>query len=172
MVVLAFQLTSGLLALDNLRNLSLGWVRYLNFSSIALLWWLAWDSKKVYNSDSVFNVIFSVAFNITLLTVISNEYIYWVRLTGSSTEYKLGLSILFGAYALVVLFRGLVLNIPHLRIFAIVLFGITVIKLFAYDLRSLSTIGKTIVLIILGIILLAASFLYNKYVKKNISNEQ
>lgn len=171
-IFLLLQLSSGLAALDHLRTSSLRWVRYLNFSAIALLWWLAWKGKNVYNTDTVFHISFSVVFNITLLTLIGNEYIYWMRLLGSSTEYKLGMSILFGAYALVVLFRGLVLNILHLRIFAIVLFAITVIKLFAYDLRSLSTIGKTIVLIILGIILLAASFLYNKYVKKNISNEQ
>jgi len=35
--------------------------------------------------------------------------------------------------------------------------------LFAYDLASLSTISKTIVLVILGVLLLCASFLYNKY---------
>ena len=36
-------------------------------------------------------------------------------------------------------------------------------KLFFYDLAALSTVSKTIVLVILGIILLIVSFLYNKY---------
>ncbi|MEJ7676785.1 MAG: hypothetical protein WKG06_02685 [Segetibacter sp.] len=44
-----------------------------------------------------------------------------------------------------------------------ILFSVTLFKLFFYDLASLSTISKTIVLVLLGILLLFASFLYNKY---------
>ncbi|WP_205944086.1 DUF2339 domain-containing protein [Pedobacter sp. HDW13] len=54
-------------------------------------------------------------------------------------------------------------NKKHLRIGAMVLFGITLIKLFVYDIAYLSTISKTIVFVSLGILLLIISFLYNKY---------
>ena len=53
----------------------------------------------------------------------------------------------------------------HLRIGAIVLFGLTLLKLFFYDLSSLNTISKTIVFVVLGILLLIISFLYTKYRK-------
>jgi len=49
------------------------------------------------------------------------------------------------------------------RITAIVLFGVTLAKLFLYDIANLTTISKTIVLVSLGILLLIISFLYNKY---------
>ena len=171
LLTLALQITSGFYALAGLRNTSNMWVRYLNITGIALLWWSILTAKKQFNRNTWDRILLSVAFNITLLAIISNEYINWVKLSGSSSEYNLGLTLIFGAYALVILFIGLLKNIRYLRIEAIVLFAVTIIKLFLYDLRSVGTIGKTIVLIILGVILLAASFLYNKYVKKNTAGE-
>jgi len=53
----------------------------------------------------------------------------------------------------------------HLRIFAIVLFSGTLVKLFFYDLTNLETIPKTIVFLIIGSLLLIVSYLYNKYTK-------
>ena len=50
-----------------------------------------------------------------------------------------------------------------IRIAAISLFGLTLLKLFLYDIAHLSTISKTIVFISLGLILLVISFIYNKY---------
>lgn len=50
-----------------------------------------------------------------------------------------------------------------MRVGAIVLFGITLIKLFFYDISHLNTIAKTIVFVSLGVLLLIISFLYTKY---------
>jgi uncharacterized membrane protein len=76
---------------------------------------------------------------------------------------KLGLSILWGIYALVLIAYGIARAKKHLRIGAIVLLGITLLKLFFYDVADLDTIPKTILFVTLGITLLIASFLYNKY---------
>lgn len=84
-------------------------------------------------------------------------------LAGYSNQYKLGLSIICGMYALALIFAGIIRKKKHLRIGGMCLFGLTLLKLFFYDLASLSTISKTIVLLMLGILLLVASFLYNKY---------
>ena len=78
-------------------------------------------------------------------------------------SYKLGLSILFGIYALLLVALGIWKRKTHLRIAAMVLFASTLLKLFFYDLTDLDTISKTIVFVILGILLLIISFLYNKY---------
>ncbi len=43
------------------------------------------------------------------------------------------------------------------------LFAITLGKLFFYDISHLNTIAKTIVFVVLGVLLLVISFLYNKY---------
>jgi uncharacterized membrane protein len=56
-----------------------------------------------------------------------------------------------------------------MRITAIVLFGIAILKMFLYDLSFLDTVYRIISFIGLGVILLAASFGYQKY-KKFIFN--
>jgi uncharacterized membrane protein len=76
---------------------------------------------------------------------------------------KLGLSILWGVYALTLIVIGIARNKKHLRIAAIVLLAVTLVKLFFYDIADLNTIPKTILFVTLGITLLAISFLYNKY---------
>ncbi|HQU61027.1 MAG TPA: DUF2339 domain-containing protein, partial [Saprospiraceae bacterium] len=100
----------------------------------------------------------------------SSELIHWMDFFDSAQSYKLGLSILWGVIALLFIAVGIWKNKKHLRIGAIVLFSITLIKLFFYDISNLSTIAKTIVLVSLGILLLAISFLYNKY-KQQILDE-
>jgi uncharacterized membrane protein len=82
---------------------------------------------------------------------------------GSDQSYKLGLSILWGTYSLLLISLGIWKKRKYLRVAAIVLFGVTLIKLFLYDIASLNTISKTIVFVSLGVLLLIISFLYNKY---------
>jgi len=76
---------------------------------------------------------------------------------------KLGLSILWGIYSLLLIVVGFWKKIQHIRVMAFVLFGITLVKLFLYDIAHLNTISKTIVFVSLGVLLLIISFLYNKY---------
>jgi uncharacterized membrane protein len=77
--------------------------------------------------------------------------------------FKLSLSILWGCYALLLIVYGLSRDIRHIRLAGIFLFAVTLLKLFAYDMGDMSTILKTIVMVILGALLLTASFIYNKY---------
>lgn len=80
---------------------------------------------------------------------------------GDST--KLGLSILWGGYALMMVVIGIAKDKKHLRIAAMALLGVTLAKLFLYDIADLETIPKTILFVTLGVTLLLVSFLYNKY---------
>jgi uncharacterized membrane protein len=139
-------------------------VRYICFIALACTF-TAWK-YSLDKSNHTEVRLFTTIFNISLLTIICNEFIHWMDLAGYQNQYKLGLSIICGLYALVLIFIGITLRQKHLRVGAIVLFALTLLKLFFYDLSSLSTISKTVVLVLLGIILLVVSFLYNKY--KNI----
>jgi uncharacterized membrane protein len=137
--------------------------RYFSLAGIALAWTALSRGKAVFTPGKEGAAVFSAAFNITLLSCICNEYLLWFDLAGAHSPYKLGLTLICGTYALIILFLGLLKDKKHLRVGAIGLFGMTILKLFAYDLASLSTISKTVVMIGLGVLLLAASFLYNKY---------
>jgi uncharacterized membrane protein len=89
--------------------------------------------------------------------------VHWQDMAGIGGSYKIGISILWGVFSLMMVIIGIWKRKKYLRIGAIVLFGITLIKLFFYDLTDLDTIARTIVFISLGILLLIISFLYNKY---------
>ena len=117
-----------------------------------------------------YKIPFEIVMHITIVWISSSELLNWMDLSGSEQSYKLGLSILWGLYALLLIALGIWKKKKHLRIGAIILFSFTLIKLFFYDISSLNTISKTIVFVSLGVLLLIISFLYNKY-KHIISDE-
>ena len=106
---------------------------------------------------------FEVALSVLIIWIISAEMLIWIHANNSWTNSKLGLSILWGVLSLLLISYGIWKNRKQMRILAIVLFGITLVKLFFYDIAQLNTIRKTIVFVSLGILLLIISFLYNKY---------
>ena len=108
-------------------------------------------------------VVFNLVIHTTILVLASSELIYWMDMGTFSQSDKFGLSILWGCYSLSLVGLGIWQRKKHLRIAAIVLFALTLFKLFFYDLSHLETIAKTIVLVSLGLLLLIISFLYNKY---------
>jgi uncharacterized membrane protein len=97
------------------------------------------------------------------LILLSSELIHWLEIGGVDRTHDLPLTILWGAYALLLVVLGLRKDLAYMRITAIVLFGVTLAKLFVYDMKGMSTISRTIVMIVLGVLLLTASFLYNKF---------
>jgi uncharacterized membrane protein len=173
--IMAF-LTQGLFVLSELRaayifqvdkyftsgSMNIG-IRYIALAFFTLLITSCYQLSK----SEIYKVKFKKAFDyllyIAILWVLSSELLHILELNGLQTGNKLGLSILWGVYALFLIGMGLWKNKKYLRIGAIALFGVTLIKLFFYDISSLDTISKTIVFVSLGVLLLIISFLYNKY---------
>lgn len=115
---------------------------------------------------STIRIIFDIVVCIAIVRILSNELISWFSISGSSEIYKYGLSVLWGVLSLLAVGYGIWSRKKHLRITGIALFGITLLKLFFYDLTNLDTIPKTLVFILTGALLLVVSFLYNKYTNK------
>lgn len=126
--------------------------------------------KKEFNTRP-YKIAFEYLLFTSVLWIFSSELLNWMDISGSTQSYKLGLSILWGSYSLLLIAYGIWKNKKHLRIGAMGLFALTLTKLFFYDISDLSTIAKTIVFVSLGILLLIISFLYNKY-KANITDEE
>jgi uncharacterized membrane protein len=110
-----------------------------------------------------FRIYFDVLLHTSIVWILSSELINYLEISNFNQSNKLGLSILWGVYSLVLIALGIWKKKKHLRIGAIALFSVTLIKLFFYDIAHLDTISKTIVFVSLGILLLIISFLYNKY---------
>ena len=145
-------------------------IRYISLPFIALSLIMIYRQIKKDYFDVKFKAAFDLFLHITIIWFASSELINWMDIAHSTQSYKLGLSILWGSYSLLLIILGIWKNKKHLRIGAISLFGITLIKLFTYDISYLDTISKTILFVLLGVLLLIISFLYNKY-KHLIFNE-
>lgn len=145
-------------------------VRYLLWGSVAFALWAIFKNAKSIIENAKFHIFLEMVIHISILNFLSNELVTWMDIAGYQDIFKLGLSILWSVYSLLLVSLGIYKKKKYLRISALVLFGVTLAKLFLYDISNLSTISKTVVLIVLGLLLLIISFLYNKF-KDKISDE-
>lgn len=145
-------------------------IRYLSFLFLGGLIYAIYAYSQQTFVKLNFKIPFEIGLHFTILWILSSELLHWMDIGGISNSYKMNLSILWGAYSLFLVVIGIWKRKKHLRISGIVLFGVTLIKLFFYDIADLDTISKTIVFVSLGVLLLVISFLYTKYTKQ-IENE-
>jgi hypothetical protein len=147
------------------------WIRYVSYFFLAVLVICTYFYQKFYLNHKALKKLVPVVFHTIIIWVLSSELLHWLDFAGVKNVYKLGLSILWGCYSLFLIAFGIWKKNQVLRIGAMILFGLTLVKLFFYDIVHLNTISKTIVFVSLGVLLLIISFLYNKY-KNNISGEE
>lgn len=76
---------------------------------------------------------------------------------------QLALSGVWLVYSALLMVAGIWRRLQGLRIIAIALFGVTILKIFIYDLSFLDRLYRIFSFIGLGVILLAVSYLYQRY---------
>lgn len=76
--------------------------------------------------------------------------------------FKAQLSILWSLCAFIMIWQGLKHKFQPLRVASFMLFTITILKLFIYDIRNIPPAGKIISFILLGVLLLIISFMYQR----------
>lgn len=145
-------------------------IRYLCFAVVGISIWAMQRYKRSGLIKTKLEKTMAYVLHITVLWISTSELIHWLDLAGVKSLYKLGLSIYWGLYSLFLIALGIWKRKQALRVGAMVLFAITLLKLFFYDISNLDTISKTVIFVSLGILLLISSFLYNKY-KNLIFNE-
>ena len=75
---------------------------------------------------------------------------------------KTGLPVLWGIASFALMWLGMRYKTRVLRIISLVLFSITLIKLFVYDIENIPAAGKIAAFFCLGVLLLIISFMYQK----------
>ncbi|MBX3242306.1 MAG: DUF2339 domain-containing protein [Chitinophagaceae bacterium] len=85
---------------------------------------------------------------------------------------KTGLPILWGLSSFVLMWLGMRNKFRALRIISLVLFGITLLKLFLFDIRNIPVAGKIAAFFSLGVLLLVVSFMYQRLKKIIIEDEK
>jgi len=102
---------------------------------------------------------------LTVALLTADIYSFWeVRgeQFGASFAREVSISVTWAAYGMGLIALGFNRRSAVLRYLALGLLGITVVKVFAVDLLALDGIYRIIGFIVLGLVLLAASFLYHR----------
>lgn len=101
-----------------------------------------------------------------VLWMLSLELIQWSLVSGFGAGYKILLSVLWVSFAVAMIVIGIKRKQPIMRITAMAILGITMLKMFFYDLSTLSTIYKTIVFIAIGGLFLVGAYFYQTLSKQ------
>ena len=154
--------------------------RFLSFAiGIAALysaWWLAFRNRRDPAPDIeekerrlALLSLLTLA-NLASLWILSAEILaaadsalFNLSADASENVASLGLSLLWGVYAAVLIVLGVVRRRRWVRLAGLALLAVPVVKLFAYDSRTLEQEYRVIAFIALGLILVAGGLLYQRY---------
>ena len=118
-----------------------------------LAWWYRSDVLMLGDGDREIPLIAPYAWAGTGLTVV----ILGLELTG------VGVSVAWAVFGLLLLGIGLATNLGGLRIQGIVVLVLVTVKVFLYDTQDLDTVARTLSFLVLGAILLIASYAYARW---------
>jgi len=138
-----------------------------------------WFYSRAENVDAeersnMFPILVTVA-NLLAIVALSLEalghYTVLMRAPGLQPEYlanlklaqQLSISVVWTIYGGAMLTVGIARRSKLPRVMALLLLGLTIFKVFLFDLSSLEKLYRIISFIVLGLILLAVSFLYQRY---------
>lgn len=107
---------------------------------------------------------------IAFLWLLSIELIHWSLYAGFGAGYKIFLTLLWVSFAISIMVIGIKRKQALLRVTAMAILGISILKLFMYDLTALSTIYKTIVFIAIGGLFLVGAYYYQLLSKQENEN--
>lgn len=147
--------------------------------SAALLTWLLYDIvvyfRKQKNIKKDYENPFTWIASACLIFLLSVEMYHVTMWTNYSTGkdwaywenlyYKAGLSILWGLCSFTMMWMGMKHKFRTLRIISLTLFTVTIVKLFLFDIQNIPPGGKIAAFILLGVLLLIVSFMYQRLKK-------
>jgi uncharacterized membrane protein len=127
--------------------------------------------------------VLTVAANLLMLIALSAEAAGYfdsgragaadaVRVRDLELAKQLSLSVIWALYGAGLLLAGGVWRVRLLRLMALVLLSLTTLKVFFWDLSSLDRVYRIVSFIVLGAILLAVSYIYQKSQQRAAADEE
>lgn len=114
-------------------------------------------------------IFFSVICKNIYVSLLANSNSYYLY----TTQYlKAGLTIVWASYSFIIMWLGMRKAYKTLRIISLSIFSIALFKLFLLDISNISEGGKIAAFIMLGVLLLVISFMYQRLKKIIIDNEE
>jgi uncharacterized membrane protein len=154
----------------------------LSFYGLYLLYWIPfiYITLNILPKSDFFNIKFSFWFiAIAFVTAVSSELYHLYVLTTANKVSEIGklgkhfnllyLPIIWAILASILIYKGLKSDVSEYNKIGFALIFIMILKLYLYDVWKMDNVSRIIAFIILGIILLLSSFLFQR-VKKIIKN--
>lgn len=123
---------------------------------------LASDVYRKHRFVTKFPEGYMAYFNVALAAFVVSVTYLVLEMASASHLFNAGMSIALTLCATAQMILGMRNHSKPLRIIALGVFGMVILKLVVNDLWLMAPIGRIIVFILLGVILLAISFLYQK----------
>ncbi len=150
--------------------------------SSAILLYLLYQLIQIFRSNyEQLGNRFTWLINLLLIIYFSRECNYlYVSLLADPHKYimynaqyvKAGLTIVWALFSFIIMWLGMKYKYKTLRIISLSIFTLALLKLFILDISNISEGGKIAAFIMLGILLLVISFMYQRLKKIIIDNEE
>ncbi|MDB5033083.1 MAG: hypothetical protein JWQ98_324 [Chlorobi bacterium] len=166
---IAYEPVGSFVAVLNIRALALAAAAAAGMITMRMI--RRFDEARWLNTLYMVTQIAVVMIIFELLTVETNDlFNHMIQGTiavgrGANLENmkQIALSGIWLCYSALLMVVGIARSVRVLRIIAFGLFGLTILKIFIYDLSFLDTLYRIFSFIGLGVILLLISFLYGRY---------
>ncbi len=154
-------------------------IHYILTALVLLLLYFCFENIRKLNNNSPVAVNALVWTTTIILLFVFSAELDHIMMVGSSDKYlgfsfsaakgkilsqshKAGYAILWGVSSFILMVLGMRKKMRMLRVVSLSLFLLTLLKLFIVDIRGISEGGKIAAFILLGVLLLIISFMYQK----------
>lgn len=151
------------------------WIRYVGYGLLGAVTYQVHQTGRqlgLWKSFGQWLVLFT---HFLVLVFLSNELSTFLTMAmevkTDSLVHRVGYSIMWALYALGLIFLGFRKQSKLLRVAGIILFGLTLVKIFLVDLIDISTESRIFLFVAVGILLLVTSYLYQKYAEVLLGEE-
>jgi uncharacterized membrane protein len=149
------------------------YMAHLGSDAALIALFIATTSAIRRNADTLkpqlqlFSVLICVGGLLFLSVEIRQAYILLFRgaanaLIAARQYDKAGVTVLWALSSFIIMWLGMKHSSKVLRIISLVLFSVVLIKLFLFDISGISEGGKILAFILLGVLLLTVSFMYQR----------
>lgn len=164
--IVFFILSSALLSPDTRVGMALHWLAALTYA----LSLYSFTKRIIHIEGSISKKLYVIYYSLTASVFLITCIMSALDNFGLSRYYSAGFSVSLILSGTLLMLAGMYYRKSSLRVEGLIFFSILLIKLVAYDIWSLPVIGRIIVFILLGAVLLCISFLYQKLKDKLFSN--
>ncbi len=130
------------------------------------------DENPVRQMSNKTGTIFLLSAIVLWFVYSTDETGFLVRLYGSPAGARIAVSLLWGVYALALLAFGILRKKKVVRIPALILFAVTVLKIFIFDLAGTPALYRIAGCMITGAVLVAGAWLYARFAQKGDASDE